>query len=323
MRQFFIMNVKRSSVILLILFTSILTTSDKIFETLPGSYVSCIAGFFLTTADTCGIMMPIMNCAKYDVSGPTVFCSQCETDYTLFDQQCLRISDCITYITDQAELGCSDCVAGKEPTGDGKKCLPAIGHCKVYSASTTVSSLSLVCDECQSGYSPIEDGNLCLPSISHCASMVVVAPGNIFECSDCDEGWELLTSNTKCLPAIPHASSYSNLDTVTTQLLVSSCDAGFHVNAAATHCLLEIANCQTHTTSSVFTNQLICSACLSGFVKTNDSLLCLSEIAHCSSLASSSILNEHHQCASCTGGYRLTDDNHLCMPVITNCQTYH
>jgi hypothetical protein len=93
------------------------------------------------------------------------------------------ITGCVTYVADSQQ--CADCGTGKLKSTDGKKCLDVITNCFTHSTFTqSTAQADLTCTQCVAGYYLDSDSKSCLKGDQANCSVYNTSSNTCSQCTD-------------------------------------------------------------------------------------------------------------------------------------------
>lgn len=207
----------------------------------PSQCITCMQGFFLTTANTC---QPCQSPCRTCSSSSSNSCLSCYNNAFLSGSQCLQCaasSNCLT-CSQSNTTQCLTCPYGYS-LNSGRTCSQGCpNNCLACSNST-------VCTLCIEGYSPNTQG-VCLPCLSNCRGCSSQANA---VCVSCGQGF-FVNSNQVCQACSSFCLTCSNLG-------CNQCMPGYTLTSTFT-CQ---PNCKTPCATCSASNSRACTSCLAGY----------------------------------------------------------
>ena len=238
---------------------------------------------------TCVPNEPIDSCLFYDGTKNTTLCKECESDYYLQNNKCIKrnystnILNCLENSIEKDT--CEKCIESHILSSDKIKCFPEISECNNYSKNSS-SSDEVICKGCKEKYFLKTSRSCMLGSIANCK--IYVTESN---CKECEDKFYLKAG--KCIESvdIEFCENYSKIENDKCTFC-NSHYFNFKVNQT---CLAgtEIENCQDY----MGTQKEQCIKCKIGFFLENNS---------CKTIEKTNCLEiENGSCKACSENFGL------------------
>ncbi len=279
----------------------------------------CLSGYFLESNTKCTLIAGdklITDCVTYDNKANTVRCVQCVAAKYLSGNTCVARVDSVSIVNCKATNpngdDCLTCNENFQPTGDNKKCLPAIANCQVYGTGTTTTSTVHTCTTCRSKYYlNVDSSNVTTCIAGNLVGCVTYNSATV--CGACDtSAYYLAAGLCKLHSKVDNCSVYET----TSQGKCATCNTGFYPFGLSQTCETYtpiVQNCIDYNMSD---NK--CANCASGFqLKNDNTCFAVSSLPNCKTAGADGV------CSNCSDKFALKNADKTCIAnhdyILANC----